>query len=91
MNHPEAIAAGDSMARRLAQSGLPRSQWLATAWLWALGREPSTSEQQAAQTFFNQIAAAQSAEGKPEDEAKKIALSAFCHSLLASAEFRYLQ
>jgi hypothetical protein len=94
MNNPQAIAAADAFARRLAALEVKNPQDRFTkAYELAYGRQPTAEEGQAVRSFFQRFTD-QYLKGKASEEAKKqaqgVALSAFCQSLFASAEFRYL-
>lgn len=95
MNNPQAIAAADAFARRLGamEAKTPQDRFT-KAYELAYGRLPTAEEGQAMRTFFQRFTD-QYLKGKsPTEEARKqasgVALSAFCQSLLSSAEFRYL-
>ncbi len=81
LNDPFVIDRADAMARRLeGEADSPRAQ-VARAFAIAYARPPSADESTAAIRFLRDFADADS----PSN-----ALSAFCQSLLISAEFRYL-
>ena len=94
MNNPQAIAAADAFARRLDAMEVksPQDRFI-KAYELAYGRHPTAEEGQAVRSFFQRFTD-QYLKGKASEEAKKqaqgVALSAFCQSLFASAEFRYL-
>jgi hypothetical protein len=82
------LAAADAFAQRVAQfQGTPQ-QMLEYAFQLAFGRVPQAAETAAAMNFFRSFTGKSGV--KDAKEAKRAALSAFCQSLLASAEFRYL-
>lgn len=94
MNNPQAIAAADAFAKRLGALEVKNPQDRFTkAYELAYGRLPTAEEGQAVRSFFQRFTD-QYLKGKASEEAKKqaqgVALSAFCQSLFASAEFRYL-
>jgi cytochrome c553 len=93
MNNPQAIGAADAFAKRIASyEGTPIER-LTHAYQLCFARPPTEPELTAIQTFWSRFPD-QAANGKQTKEAKdyaqKAALSAFCQSLFASAEFRYL-
>ena len=95
MNNPQSIAAADAFAKRLGAMEVkaPQDRFI-KAYELAYGRLPTAEESQAVRTFFQRFTD-QYLKGKsPTDETRKqasgVALSAFCQSLLGSAEFRYL-
>ncbi len=93
MNNPQALAAADAFAKRLYEFKGTSTERLVHAFLLAYGRLPKTEEATAIQNFFTRFPQALT-KGNNSEEAKKkaqiAALSAFCQSLFASAEFRYL-
>jgi hypothetical protein len=93
MNNPQAISAADAFAQRLAKhEGTPLER-LVYAYQLAFARAPTDQEMAAIKRFWSQFPQ-QVAGGKSTQEARDksqaAALSAFCQSLIASAEFRYL-
>jgi hypothetical protein len=93
MNNPQAISAADAFAQRLIKyEGTPLER-LVYAYKLAFARAPTEQEMTAIKRFWSQFPQ-QVAGGKSTQEARDksqfAALSAFCQSLIASAEFRYL-
>ncbi|MDZ4289343.1 MAG: PSD1 and planctomycete cytochrome C domain-containing protein [Prosthecobacter sp.] len=93
MNNAQAQGAADAFAARVAKfQGTPMER-LTYAYQLAFSRSPTESELAAIRNFWQRFPE-QVAGGKNTKEAKDkaqiAALSAFCQSLLASAEFRYL-
>ncbi len=93
MNNGQSLNAADAFARRLAQfEGTPLER-LSYAYQLAFARNPTETELAALRTFWSRFPE-QAANGKrsqeARDQAQAAALSAFCQSLFASAEFRYL-
>lgn len=93
MNNQQAISAADAFAQRLTQhEGTPLER-LVYAYQLAFARAPTETEMTAIKRFWSQFPQ-QAAGGKSTQEARDkaqiAALSAFCQSLIASAEFRYL-
>ena len=94
MNNPQAVAAADAFAARLSKMEVKRpGDRIIHAFQLAYGRAPTADEGLAMQTFFahfveQELQGKNAAEAKPK--AQFNALSAFCQSLFASAEFRYL-
>jgi len=93
LNNPEAISIADAFARRVAeQEGSPLDR-LAYAYSLAFSRAPTPEELTAIRTFwmrFPEQVSGGRASKEARDTAQLAALSAFCQSLFASAEFRYL-
>lgn len=90
MNAPFIQTAADRFAQRLVEQGLRGPELARSAFELAYSRPPTESEGLGAKSFFDQFLAAAKSEGKGEDEAKRLAFTSFCQSLLASAEFSYL-
>jgi hypothetical protein len=88
MNHPQVIAAADAFARRLSEYASNTQLLMEKAFLLAYARKPTAAEVAAAQSFFRTFLSKSGI--KNEQQARGAALSAFCQSLMASAEFRYL-
>ena len=89
MNHPQVIAAADAFARRLSEYAGNTQLLMEKAFLLAYARKPTDGEVAAAQSFFRTFLSKSGI--KNEQQARGAALSAFCQSLMASAEFRYLK
>ena len=90
MNHPSILSAADSFASRIAAfSGTP-SEKMAHAYQLAFGRNPSELESTAIRNFWSRFPEQVSQSKEEREKAKMTALSAFCQSLMASAEFRHL-
>ena len=93
MNNPQAISAADAFAQRLAKHQGTSLERLVYAYQLAFARAPTDQEMAAIKRFWSQFPQ-QVAGGKSTQEARDksqaAALSAFCQSLIASAEFRYL-
>ena len=94
MNSTEVRRLADSFAQRLASYEADEQGKLVYAFMLAFGRQPRPEEVLASKQFLNQfIAKEMSTRGSTQvrAEAQKVALAAFCQSLIASAEFRYLR
>jgi hypothetical protein len=90
MNHPSILGAADVFAARVAAfSGTP-SEKMAFAYQLAFSRNPTERELVAIQNFWNRFPEQVSKTKEEREKSKMTALSAFCQSLIASAEFRYL-
>ena len=98
MNNPQSIAAADAFALRLGKIEVKKpGDRLVEAFLLAYSRLPTAEEMTAMRSFFTRFAEDQSKGGgkasfsaTAKDAGQFNALSAFCQSLFASAEFRYL-
>lgn len=93
MNNPQVLSAADALAARIAkQPGGPMDR-LAYAYHLVFSRAPTEPELAAIRSFWmrfpQQVAGGKSTQ-QARDQAQYAALSAFCQSLFASAEFRYL-
>jgi len=90
MNHPGILSAADAFASRIAAfSGSPAEK-IAHAYQLAFSRLPTEKELTAIRNFWDQFPEQVSGIKEAREKAKMTALSAFCQSLMASAEFRYL-
>jgi len=94
MNNPQSQSAADAFAARISKHPGNSAERLSYAYELAFGREPTNLEKAAIGNFwmrFPQMVAKSSGGGKDaREKAEFAALSAFCQSLIASAEFRYL-
>lgn len=91
MNSPFLVKAAEDFAKQLyGDRGLRGADLAREAFYRAFSRPPTEAEGAETKAFIEQFLAAAKAEGMPEDEARLLALTSFCQSLLASAEFRYL-
>jgi cytochrome c553 len=94
MNNQQTQGAADAFAARVAKHEGNSSERLSYAYQLAFGREPNAQEKQAISNFWMrfQPQVAKSTGGGKDAKLKAdfAALSAFCQSLIASAEFRYL-
>ena len=91
MNSPFINAAAQEFARMLySDLGLRGADLAREAFQRAFSRPPTEAEGLEAKAFVEKFLAATREQGMPEEEARSLALSAFCQSLLASAEFRYI-
>ena len=94
MNNPQAIAAADAFALRLSKMEIKKpGERIMQAFQLAYGRAPTADESAAMSSFFTHFVD-QELKGNAAADAKQKAqfkaFSAFCQSLFASAEFRYL-
>lgn len=93
MNNAQAIGAADAFAKRVGEHPGSSMEKLTYAYQLAFGRAPTADELTAIKSFWSRFPE-QAVDGKQTKEAKdyaqKAAISAFCQSLFASAEFRYL-
>ena len=90
MNHPSILSAADSFASRIAAFSGTSSAKMAHAYQLAFSRNPTEKELTAIRNFWNRFPEQVSKTKEERDRSKMTALSAFCQSLMASAEFRYL-
>lgn len=91
MNSPFVIRSSEALAGLLAEKeGLRGPELAREAFYRAFSRPPTTAEATEAKDFIDAFLAKAKEEGIPEQEARRLALTGFCQSLLASAEFRYL-
>ena len=81
LNSDEVVSLASSFAQQVASLSGPVPDRLATAFAMALGRRPTTAERQAIDSFWEAFS--------PRDN-ERLAFTAFCQALFATAEFRYL-
>ena len=85
LNNPFVIAQSDAMARRLLKEGKSVRERVNQAFLLAYGRSPTKSEMDAVKKFYDEFEMS----GRQAEDPVRI-LSAICQSILASAEFRFV-
>jgi len=91
MNSDFVIEAAEAMAKTLvADAGLRGAALAREAFYRAYSRPPTEAETLATQQYVERFLAAAAGESLGPEEARLLALTTFCQSLLASAEFRYL-
>ena len=91
MNNRFVIEQAAALAGRMLAGESSQRDRIASAFLMCYSRSASQQEIEAAEGFLRRFEmAAGSREGKGLEETRRLALSSFCQSLLASAEFRYL-
>lgn len=91
MNHPFVQKAASEMgARILAVPGLDKNQRAAYAFTLAYSRPPTDEELRKTGAFLSRFLETARTEEPDPKKAGATALASFCQSLLASAEFRYL-
>ena len=90
MNNPAVLNAADAFAARVAAHPGTSAERMAYAYQLAFSRAPTEAEKTAIRNFWNQFPAKVSQSRNEREKAQLTTLSAFCQSLIASAEFRYL-
>ena len=94
MNNAQAQNAADAFAARIGKHQGNSAERMSYAYELAFGREPTPQEKTAISNFWmrfpQQIAKGGGSSKEAKERAEFAALSAFCQSLIASAEFRYL-
>ena len=93
MNSPQVLSVADAFAKRLASYEGSEEERFVYSFQLAYGRNPTPAEGQAVRQFFAEFIKKQTKGNASETvhkQAQTAALSAYCQSLLASAEFRYL-
>lgn len=90
MNNNQAQGAADAFAARIAKMSGTSIEKLTAAYQLAFSRAPTEAELTAIRNFWNKFPEQAAKSGIPKDKVQLTALSAFCQSLIASAEFRYL-
>ena len=84
MNNPFVIQQSEAFAKRITKEGKKIADQLASAFVIAYGREPTSGERSATAQFVRDFGA------RGDSDQRAEVLSAFCQSLFASAEFRYI-
>lgn len=91
MNSDFIIRNSDAMARRLTQQlELRGPRLVTTAFYLAYGRPPTEEEGRKTAAYIERFLDTAIEGGMSETDARKLAITTFCQSLLSSAEFRYL-
>jgi len=91
MNSTFVLGAAEAMARTLLEEeGLRGAALAKEAFYRSYSRPPTEAELLATQQYIGQFLETATAENLSSEEARLLALTTFCQSLLASAEFRYL-
>ena len=88
MNNPLVIRLSESFADRLANNSSRMSDQIQQAFVLAYGRPPTSGERQASSQFLRSFASSDGASSS--GRADRETLAAFCQSLFAATEFRYL-
>jgi hypothetical protein len=81
MNNPFVLTQSEAFAKRVAKTKQTMADRIEHAFLLAYGRSPTSGERSATASFLKRFA--RSANGSQT-------MTALCQSLLASAEFRYI-
>ncbi|WP_417747808.1 PSD1 and planctomycete cytochrome C domain-containing protein [Rosistilla oblonga] len=84
MNNPFVTAQADALARRVVDEAATPAARLRLAFELCFGRSPNATEVSAVRQFLNDFEDVQSSRGRV------LAMTALCQSLLASADFRYI-
>lgn len=90
MNNPSVLSAADAFAARVAAHPGTSAERMAYAYQLAFGRVPTEKEKTAIRNFWNRFPSQVSQNRAEREKAQLTTLAAFCQSLIASAEFRYL-
>ena len=90
MNSPFVVEQSEQTAKRVASERKSARDRINYLYMLSLGRLPSAAEFKIAEQYINNFVAAARDEGKGRFGAQSLAFSTFCQSLLASAEFRYI-
>ncbi len=94
MNNPLALSAADAFARRIVEYPGTAAERLGHAYQLAFSREPTPQEKSAISSFWLRFQQQVAQDGGNSHDARQraefAALSAFCQSLIACAEFRYI-
>jgi len=87
LNNQFVIDQSDAFARRLMKEKSQVRDQVKLAFLLAYGREASTSELEAAESFYREFEVSRSRFNRNPEFQR---LSALCQAILASAEFRFV-
>ena len=91
LNNEFVIAQSDAMAQRLARESTNVRDQIKSAFLLAYGRGPTKTELNAVETFYREFEPETSSRSRFRARNAHMAkLSAICQSLMASAEFRFV-
>lgn len=91
MNSDFVIKSADAMARHLAQDlGLRGPELAREAFYRCYSRPPTEEEGLKTKAYIDKFLAMAKESGLSVEEARNLALTTFCQSLISSAEFRYL-
>ncbi len=90
MNNPFVIQQSEALAWQLTRGEQRGPELLDKAFNLAFSRPPTEEEARKTKAFFDRFVAAAVEEGYRNDEAGYLALTSYCQTLLAGAEFRYL-
>ncbi|MGI9244196.1 MAG: PSD1 and planctomycete cytochrome C domain-containing protein, partial [Verrucomicrobiales bacterium] len=90
MNNPFVIAQAEELAGRLGREAKTPAEQIARAFLICYGRMVGSAEKEASLAFLNRFEMAAGGSSGERKAKRHLALTSFCQSLFASAEFRYL-
>jgi cytochrome c553 len=91
MNSPFVTTAAERLASLLYNElGLRGSELAREAFLRTFSRPPTEAEGIETKAFIDRFLAVAKDQGLPDEQARLLALTSFCQSLLCSAEFRFL-
>ena len=90
LNNTQVHSLSDAFARRIYDSAKDENSRIMNAYMLAYARPATAQEQQTARAFFTSYAASAARAKQKGSDVSQYAWSAFCQSLMASAEFRYL-
>ena len=90
MNSPFVIQESKNTAKRIFEEETSSRDRVNRLYMLAVGRRPNSREFDLAMDYIQNFVATARQEGSGTRQAAYLALSTFCQSLMASAEFRYL-
>jgi len=92
MNNPLVISQSEALAERVSSGGSRVAGQIESAFMLVYGRPPTSGERSAAASFFKSFSPEirYGAGRTPGPRGQGETLTAFCQSLFASAEFRYI-
>ena len=90
MNSPFVVDQAEKTAGRIGEEKSSGKERIDQLYMLALGRKPTAAEFGLAESYVKDFVATARSEGTNRMTAMTMALSTFCQSLMASAEFRYI-
>jgi hypothetical protein len=91
LNSEFLFSQSDRLAERLSATAADTPARIELAFQIVFARRPTDTELSKSATFMNEQAASYAASQTPTDQAQHMALADFCHMLLSSNEFLYVE
>jgi len=90
MNNPFVLAQAEALAKRVIKEADTGRERIARAFLLCYGRAAAQADIDVSEAFLQRFEIAAGPSSKGREKIRELAFTTFCQSLLASAEFRYL-